>query len=406
MASEKHAAAHNSRSEKSGRSSSVQLGKGGIEPVAARTGQSADLVTSAEDDRASATAHEDDDMPVPSDIDALKRAERLIADARDYSEAIIRTVPDPLVVLHGDLRVQRANEAFYRVFELSPAQTEGQSIFELDHGSWNIPELRQLLEDIIPGNSFFNDFEVTHKFERIGRRTMLLNARALLQAEGNAKLVLLGIRDITDVLQFQVAERQIQARYEALVQASVEIVWTTAPSGAIVENSPSWRAFTGETYDEWKGVGWLDAIHPDDRERVSEWWQRAVAARTVVETEYRLRHVGGDWRWMAVRAVPVFDTSGSVREWVGMKIDITARKQAEEILRKNHAQLRSQAEELARFNNVAVGRELRMIELKKEINELCREQGQPARYPLEFEQETEDSHDQEGSRQPPSGADD
>jgi two-component system CheB/CheR fusion protein len=339
------------------------------------------------------------------DIDALKRAERLIAEAREHNDAIIRTVPDPLVVLHGDMRVQSANDAFYRVFGLSPAQVVGRSILELDHGSWNIPELRQLLEDIIPGNSFFNDFEVTHEFGRIGRRTMLLNARTLLQAEGKTKLVLLGIQDITDEVRFQ-AERQIQARYEALVQASAQIVWTTAPSGAVVEDSSSWRAFTGQTYDEWKENGWLDAIHPDDRGWMSELWQHAVATRTLVETEYRVRHVSGEWRWTAVRAVPVLDTNGAVREWVGMNIDITDRKQADEVLRKSHAQLRLHAEELSRFNRAAVGRELRMIELKKEINELCREQGQPARYPLEFEQETEDSHDQEGSRQPPSSAGD
>jgi PAS domain S-box-containing protein len=264
------------------------------------------------------------------DIDALKRTEVLITEARDYAEAIIRTVSDPLLILNADLRVHTANEAFYKAFEVSPAETEDRSIFELDRGSWSIPRLRHLLEDILPRHSFFNNFEVTHEFERIGPRTMLLNARTLSETSGQPARILLGIQDITELLQFQRAMRQSQSRYRALVEASAQIVWTTDASGAVVEDSPSWRAFTGQTYEQWKGFGWLDVFHPDDRERVTVLWQRAVSEHTPLEIEYRIRHVSGDWRWMAARAVPVLDSHGSVSEWVGMNSDITERKQAEE----------------------------------------------------------------------------
>ena len=124
-----------------------------------------------------------------------------------------------------------------------------------------------------------------------------------------------------------------QARYQALVDTSAQIVWTTDPSGAVVEDSPSWRAFTGQTLEQWQGFGWLDAIHAEDRARVRELWQRAVADHTSVDTEYRVRHLESNWRWMKVRAVPVLNPDGTVREWVGMNSDITERKQAEENLR-------------------------------------------------------------------------
>jgi PAS domain S-box-containing protein len=127
--------------------------------------------------------------------------------------------------------------------------------------------------------------------------------------------------------------RESQARYQALVDTSAQIVWTTDARGSVVEDSPSWRAFTGQTYEQWQGTGWLDALHPDDRQRVHELWQRSVAEHTPVDTEYRLRHVNGDWRWAHVRAVPVLHPDGTVREWVGMNSDITERKQAEENLR-------------------------------------------------------------------------
>ena len=263
------------------------------------------------------------------DIDTLKRSEQDIKAARDYLEAIIRTARDPLVVLRADLRVNTANGAFYKTFKFIPVETEGRLIYELGNGQWNIPKLRELLEDILPRNSSFEDFEITHDFAAIGRRTMLLNARKLSDAEGRSARILLGIQDITENLQFQTAAHQTQIRYQALVEASAQIVWTTDATGAVIEDSPSWRAFTGQTFEQLKGFGWLDALHPEDRQRNTKLWQRAVAERTSVETEYRLRHVSGEWRWTTARAVPVLNPSGSVREWVGMNLDITDRKQAE-----------------------------------------------------------------------------
>ena len=131
------------------------------------------------------------------DITDLKRTEREIKAACDYAEATIRTTRDPLVVLRADLRVDKANDAFYQTFQVTPQETENVLIFELDHGQWNIPKLRELLEQILPRKSIFNDFEVTHDFDHIGRRTMLLNARRVDGASGMPDKILLGIEDIT-----------------------------------------------------------------------------------------------------------------------------------------------------------------------------------------------------------------
>jgi PAS domain S-box-containing protein len=123
--------------------------------------------------------------------------------------------------------------------------------------------------------------------------------------------------------------RQSEERFRALIEASSQIVWTKAGDGAAVEDSPSWRAFTGQTYADWKGFGWVNAIHPEDRSRVAALWRAAVAEQIPVETEYRLRHASGEWRWTAARAVPRLDASGAAQEWVGMNTDISTRKAAE-----------------------------------------------------------------------------
>ena len=82
-----------------------------------------------------------------------------------------------------------ANQAFYKTFKTTPDQTEGCLIYDLGHQQWNIPKLRMLLEDILPRNSFFNDFEVTHNFPHLGRRTMMLNARRLELDDGAPQMI-------------------------------------------------------------------------------------------------------------------------------------------------------------------------------------------------------------------------
>ncbi|MDB6015668.1 MAG: Protein-glutamate methylesterase [Pedosphaera sp.] len=153
------------------------------------------------------------------DIDALKRSEQEIKAARDYAEATLRTARDPLLILHADLRVKTANEAFYKTFQATPAQTEGRLIYELGNGQWQIPRLRQLLEDILPRNSFFDDFEIVHDFPAIGRRTMLVNSRRL-ETEHASQLILLSIEDVTERLESRAIMKRSEIRYRGLFEAA------------------------------------------------------------------------------------------------------------------------------------------------------------------------------------------
>lgn len=117
-----------------------------------------------------------------------------IHEARRYAERIVETVPTPLLVLDTDLRVVSANPAFYKAFETEEGEAEGRLIYQLGNGQWNIVELRRLLEDVLPDEGRFDDHEMEHAFEDIGRKTMLLNGRRL----DRAQLVLLTIEDITE----------------------------------------------------------------------------------------------------------------------------------------------------------------------------------------------------------------
>jgi two-component system CheB/CheR fusion protein len=131
------------------------------------------------------------------DINASKQAEHEVIHARDFAEAVISTVHDPLLILDGELRVQKVNEAFLTTFKLPAAEVMGHRLFELDQRRWESRRLRSLLLEILPRHTTFDNFEVTHHFKKLGRRTLVLNARMLSQDPGHREKILLGFQDIT-----------------------------------------------------------------------------------------------------------------------------------------------------------------------------------------------------------------
>jgi two-component system CheB/CheR fusion protein len=152
--------------------------------------------------------------PVREELAALRRQVADLQAVQEMAAQIVETVREPLLVLTPDFRVQSANPAFYQMFQVTPAETVGQPIYRLGTRQWDIPELHTLLEEILPQNTVFNDYEVHHDFERIGPRTILLNARRL----DNVQFILLAMEDITARRQAETQLQQQRARLEQQVQ--------------------------------------------------------------------------------------------------------------------------------------------------------------------------------------------
>jgi len=121
-----------------------------------------------------------------------------VEEGRDYAEAIVDTVREPLVILDGKLKVITANRSFYKIFHVAKKETEKKLIYQLGNGQWDNPKLRHLLEKILPHKTFFQDFEIEHDFPEIGRRIVLLNARKVIQKKNHEPMILLAIEDITE----------------------------------------------------------------------------------------------------------------------------------------------------------------------------------------------------------------
>jgi two-component system CheB/CheR fusion protein len=132
-----------------------------------------------------------------TDITGIKQAQETAQSARDYSECIVDTITQPLIVMNGRLEVVSANRSFYKAFRVTPQDTVGRYFHEIGERQWNIPSLRTLLDDIFKHDTTFEKVEVDHDFPTIGRKKMILNARRILNKSGETQLILLAIEDVT-----------------------------------------------------------------------------------------------------------------------------------------------------------------------------------------------------------------
>jgi len=166
--------------------------------------------------------------------------------------------------------------------------------------------------------------------------------------EGAISGVALIAVDVTERRNSEEAVRRSEERYRSLVQAGAQVVWVTTPTGEIAEDSPEWRWITGQTLEEYLGNGWLDAVHPEDRERVERDWRGCVGGGKIFDSRYRVRTKTGSYRHYDVRAVPI-ERDGEIIEWVGASTDVTAQREAEEMRGRLTEQLSAAALRTARL---------------------------------------------------------
>lgn len=275
-------------------------------------------------------------------IDALKRSELDAKHARNYAQATLRAARDPLLILTDDLRVHTANDAFYKTFTLSPGQVEGRSIFEVGGGTWNIPQLRALLMDILPRNNVFNDFEVVHELPGSGRRTMLLHARRMGEDVG-LEMVVLGIEDVTERMESREAVQRSEIRFRRLFETAQDgILMLDADSGTITDANPFVTRLLGYPHEELIGKAlWQIGLLQD--EAASQAALRELQDSGCIRYD-DLPLQGKDGRSHAVEFVSnVYEEDGKKVIQYNIR-DITVRKRADDALRESEARFHAIAD--------------------------------------------------------------
>jgi two-component system CheB/CheR fusion protein len=278
-----------------------------------------------------------------------------LAESYEYVEALFYTVREPMLVLDKDLRVKSANKSFYRMFKVKEEETEGLPIYDLGEKQWNIPRLRELLEEIIPSNNSFKDFEVTHIFTDLGERVMLLNASKVVQKTHRTQLILLAIEDVTEQRHAQKVMADSEEWFRNMANAAPVIVWVASADQSRIFFNKTCMEFTGLPSEQLKMGGWKETIHPRDRDRYVSQFEKCFNEQGTFQFEYRLRRHDGEYRWMMMIAKPYYSSGEKFLGYIGVGTEIHNRKMMHEDLERTVNQrtheLRSINNELQRSNS-------------------------------------------------------
>ena len=283
------------------------------------------------------------DRSVNVPADSLRHGKLATDSAQAYAENVISTVREPLVVLDPELRVESVNRAFYDTFGGTPADTIGRFLYDLGNHQWDIPELRGLLEEILPQNRTIEDFMVERDFEHVGPRSMLLNARRMHGPGAIHSRIVLAIEDVTERKQTEERLRDSEERYRTLFDLGPVAVYTCDAAGVLQKfnhrASELWgrEPELGDTHHRFCGSYKL--YRPDGRFMPHEECPMAEvvagALTEVRDAEVLIERPDGSRVTVVVNIRPLKDQRGEVNGAINCFYDITERKRAEEATRES-----------------------------------------------------------------------
>jgi PAS domain S-box-containing protein len=273
---------------------------------------------------------------------ADKEMIRLVQELKQAEEKyrnIIENIGVGVAMIDPAMRILTLNRQMREWFpDVNP------SLKPLCYESFNDPPAREICS-YCPTISTLRDGQVheavTHTPSGEGVKNFRIIATPVTDSDGRVVAAIEMVEDITERRRAEEALRASEQRHRSYIELTGQFSWTTNADGELMEDLPAWRNFTGQSEEEIKGAGWAKALHPDDVERALEAWNKAVAAKSAYEVEYRVRRRDGVYRHWLARGVPLFKEDGSIREWIGTSIDITDMKLAGEELKKSESMYRT-----------------------------------------------------------------
>ncbi|MEH1978648.1 MAG: PAS domain S-box protein [Nostoc sp.] len=249
----------------------------------------------------------------------------------EYNSQLFEQCPVGLVLCRTDGTLININSAYAAILGSTVPETLNLCDRQINPENYAVVD-RSSLENLEKTGRYGPDEkELIHKD---GHLVPVRISGLMIEKDGE-QLIWSSVEDISDLRRAQQERqhteeimKQSETRYRSLVTATTKIVWVSTPEGIYFELA-SWIAYTGQSLAEAENGGWIDALHPDDRDRTALVWGAAVANRSLYETEYRIRGQDGNYRYFSIWGVPVLEEDGSVREWIGTCTDIHDRKLAE-----------------------------------------------------------------------------
>ena len=276
--------------------------------------------------------------------DLSKRAEDELARSMSRYRFMVDSVPQIVWTARPDGVIDHFNRRFHEYAGLTAEEAVNEGWLAAVHPD-DQPRTRERLQRAVEtGESL--DSELRLRRGRDGAyRWHLSRAVPMRDQDGHILQWFGTCTDIDDQKRARETALRSEQRYRSLVAASAQIVWLLDAECRVTSDLPEWRNATGQSFEQSSGYGWMEAIHPDDRESSRDLWRWALETRTVYENELRLRMVDGSYRDFTMRGVPVLENDGRIREWIGTSSDVTDRKHAESVVRRAQEDLEARVKD-------------------------------------------------------------
>jgi two-component system CheB/CheR fusion protein len=278
-----------------------------------------------------------------------------LAESYEYAEAVFDTIQEAVILLDKDLRIKTANKAFYSIFQAREETTEGILIYELGHRQWDIPALRDLLQETIPNESQFQNREIRHTFAGIGEKVLLLSGRRIIQKIHRQQLILLAIQDITEHKQAQRLIIEQEAWFRNMADNAPVMIWVADRNKQRKFFNRTWLEYTGKRLDTEAGDGWKNSVHEADRDRCVNTYNTYFDDRKPYVLDYRLLRADGIYRWIQETGKPDFSADGNFEGYIGSCIENHDKRmmhdELEQLVKRRTHDLEEINKELQRSNS-------------------------------------------------------
>lgn len=262
-----------------------------------------------------------------SDITERKKAEEELKERENRYRTLVENIPQKVFLKDKNSVYVSCNDNYAKDLKIKPEEIVGKTDFEFYPKK--LAKKYRADDNRVMESGKTEDIE--ERYVQDEQESWVHTIKTPVKDEKGNVVGLLGIFwNITEQKKSQEELKASEARYRSFIEATKQLGWTTDAKGLIIEDIPTWRAYTGQSFEKIKNWGWIKAIHPDDAKRTAEVWKKAVKTKSIYETEYRIRGKDGKYKWFLARGIPVLKEDGSIREWVGTCIDISERIKIEE----------------------------------------------------------------------------